>query len=139
MQTLSNEELQMINLLETSTGAKAKDVVLTSSAVIFVLEPGNLGKAIGKQGANIQRLKRGLDKQVDVFEYSESLEGFVRNFFYPVQVIGVEEMDQNGRKTVSVKVDPKNKGLAIGKGGEKIERARLLVKRYFGFDWLKIV
>jgi len=136
--TLSNEEIRAINLLETRTGARANNVVFTPEAVIFMVQKGDLGKAIGRNGANIIGLKKALDKEVDVFEAADTVEGFLATVFHPVQVKEVRVEERDGRKTAVVKVDPKDKGLAIGKGGRKINQARIVAKRCFDCDEVRL-
>jgi len=137
--TLSNEEIQAMNLLETRTGARAEDVVFTKDAVVYMVQKGDLGKAIGRNGANIEGLKRALARHVELVESSDSLDGLLANVFHPVRVNEVRVEDRGGRKIAMAKVDPKNKGLAIGRGGEKINVARLLAKRCFGCDDVRII
>jgi len=140
MPTLSNEDLQMIALLERQTGARANDVVLAEDSVIFVVQAGDLGRAIGKAGANIAKLRHRFGgKQIDVFEYSDDAAQFLKNVFHPVEVRSVEQVEAGGRKVFHVSVDLKNKGLAIGKAGSKIKKARMLAKRYFQADDVKIL
>jgi N utilization substance protein A len=136
--TITNEDIQAMNLLELRTGAKAEDVVVTPEAVVYLVQKGDLGRAIGKGGANIMSLKRALSKNVELIESADSLEGLLVSAFQPVEVKGVRVEERNGRKTATVKVDPANKGLAIGKGGEKIKVARLLAKRRFACDDVRI-
>ncbi|MBI5229284.1 NusA-like transcription termination signal-binding factor [Candidatus Micrarchaeota archaeon] len=139
MPKLSNEEIQMINLLELNTGARANDVVLTDGAVVFIVQEGDLGKAIGKKGSNILRLKKILDRGVEVVEDSSNLKQFLKNIFYPVEIKEITTNEADDVKSITLQVDPENKGLAIGRGGEKIERARILVKRHFGYGKLRIL
>ncbi|NUN11811.1 NusA-like transcription termination signal-binding factor [Candidatus Micrarchaeota archaeon] len=134
---ISNEELQLINLLEDSTGAKALDVVNNDDGVIFVVTQGELGKAIGKQGVNIQKLKKQFGKPVEMIEFSPELEVFLKNLFKPVAVEEIDSKEEN--KIVHIKVDAENKGLAIGRNGSKIKKARLLLKRLFNVDDFKIL
>jgi len=136
---LTNHELQAINLLERNTGAQAKDAVFTDSTIIFVVKTGDLGKAIGKQGRNIAALKRIFSKEIQVVEEAGELSSFVSNLFYPAQVIETKENLFESKKVLLVKVDSKSKGLAIGNGGEKIKRARLLLKRHYSIDDVKII
>jgi N utilization substance protein A len=138
MPTLTNEEIQMINLLESITGAKATDAIITDNSVIFIVEKEDLGKAIGKKGNNVLRLRKVLDRDVEVIAYAPDLKEFLKSVFYPVEIkeITVSEGD---KRVVTLQVDPKNKGLAIGRRGEKIDKARVLVKRYFNFDNLRIL
>ncbi|MFH1779894.1 MAG: NusA-like transcription termination signal-binding factor [Candidatus Micrarchaeota archaeon] len=134
---ISNEELQLINLLEEKTGASAKDVVNDADGVIFVVNPGELGKAIGKQGVNIHKLKGMLGKPVEITEYADELKSFLSNLFKPVAVEDVSV--QSDGKIVHIKVDSENKGLAIGRNGSKIKKARLLLKRLFNIEEFKIL
>ncbi|HEV8289892.1 MAG TPA: NusA-like transcription termination signal-binding factor [Candidatus Norongarragalinales archaeon] len=136
---ISNEELQVIALLEQNTGAHAKDAILTDDSIIYVVQQGELGKAIGKQGQNIAKMKKITDKKVEVVEAAEDINAFVKNLFTPVEIKAMNVQDREGKKVIVLEVDPANKGLAIGKGGEKIKRARMLVKRLFEYDDLKIL
>lgn len=139
MQKITNQEIEVINLLEKITKAKANDAIILEDSVIFVVGEGELGKAIGKQGANIMKLRKILDKNVEIVEYSDEINQFLKNIFYPVEIKEVTVSENGEKKTLVLQVDSKNKGLAIGKKGEKIEKARMLVKRYFDYDNLKIL
>ncbi len=139
MPTLDYEDIQFINLLERQTGARATDVVRSDTEIIFVVKKGDLGRAIGKQGANIARLRKSFGKTIEIVEEADDAKTFLKNVFYPVQVKSVEENVVGGRKIAAVLVDAKSKGLAIGKGGEKIKRARMLAKRHFEMDDVKIL
>ncbi|HLD76412.1 MAG TPA: NusA-like transcription termination signal-binding factor, partial [Candidatus Norongarragalinales archaeon] len=132
------EDIQLLNLLETRTGAHALDVVRSGDGLIFVVESGQMGKALGKNGQNLIRLRNDVGKPVDLVESADSLEIFVRNLFRPAEVVSVNVAQEGGKK-VSVKVSNDSKGLAIGRSGEKIKRARLLLKKYFDVEDVKIV
>ena len=139
MQKLTNQEIEVINLLEQLTKARANDAIIMDDAVVFVVKEGELGKAIGKKGANIMKLRRILDKNVEIVEYSGELNQFLKNIFYPVDIKEISINENGDKKSIVLQVDSKNKGLAIGRRGEKIDKARMLVKRYFDFDNLKIL
>ena len=140
MPTISNDELALLNTLERSTGAKANDVFATNECVTFIVQQGDLGKAIGKQGANLEHLRRAFGNNVDLVEDAETLRAFLANIFRGVEFLSVEEKEDaaSGRKIVFLKVNAEHRGKAIGRGGEKINRARALVKRKFGCDDVKI-
>jgi len=131
---LSNEDFQLLGILDSRTGARAIDV-LNAESLVFLLEKGELGKAIGKGGANLERLRHVFGKNVEFVEYSSELSEFVKNLFKPAEVLGV---DKRGNE-LAVKVDAAKKGLAIGRGGEKIKRAKLLLNKYFGIENLKVL
>lgn len=137
MRTLSTADFQLLNMLEDKTGVRAVDVFQTESAMVFVVPNGAAGKVLGKQGFNRLRMERAVGKPVDVVEQSETVEGFARNCFRPAEIKQVDVKEQG--KKIIVKVDATQRGLAIGRNGERIKRARLLLKRYFDVDDVKLV
>lgn len=136
--TISNNEIQAINMFEARTGARANDVVFTDDTVIFMVQKGDLGRAIGRNGATIMGLKKALDKEVELVESADTLEGLLANLFRPAQVTEVRLEERDGKKVAVVKVDAKSKGLAIGKGGKRINSARIIAKRCFDCDEVRL-
>ena len=127
-------------LLQDLTGAVARDCIIDNenNRIIFVVRPGDAGRAIGRRGANINRLRRILGKEIEVVEYADDLETMVKNIFSPARILSVRTVQRNGRKILYVTVDPNDKGRAIGKGGRKVSIARIILKRYFNIDDIKI-
>lgn len=135
---ITNEQIEFVNTLEQITGARAGDVVVSENAVTFLVEKGDLGRAIGKGGENLQKLRNALGKNVELVETSDDLKKFLTNFFHGVTFERYEEKEANGKKSVYLRVNASQKGKVIGKGGEKINACRELVKRHFGVDELRI-
>lgn len=129
----------MMNALERITGARANDVILNEGSIIFAVPDSEFGRAIGKHGANIERLQRALNKQVEVVKSPQSKEHFFGSLFHPAAVKGLVERDEGGRKALDVLVSEQDRGLAIGRNGEKIKRAKLLARRYFDYGDVRIV
>jgi len=138
MPTLSNEDLQAISLFGQMTGAHATDFLQSEDTVFFVVDKGDVGRAIRKQGANIERLRKAFGKPVELAETADSLDAFLRGIFLPAQIKDIKLMEKNGKKTVNVTVEGKDKGLAIGRGGARIKKARLLAKRQYDVEDVKI-
>jgi N utilization substance protein A len=142
MQKITNEDFQIINMLEKYTRARLTDVISTDDTMVLVVKKGDLTRVVGKHGANVARLRRMFGKRIEVIEAAKDLKQLLANVFYPVQVKDFAVVNQaagSGKRVVQVEVDRENKGLAIGRGGEKIKIARLLTKRYFNLDDLKIL
>jgi len=137
---LTAEEMRYMALLQDLTGAVARDCIVDSenNRVIFLVRPGDAGKAIGRRGANINRLRRLLGKEIEVVEFADDLESLVKNLFAPARILSVRVAQRNGRKILYVTVDPSDKGRAIGKGGRKVSVARIVLKRYYDIDEIKI-
>ena len=57
---------------------------------------------------------------------------FIKNALKPAFVKEVRVTERaDGKKMAVVAVNPKDKGVAIGKNGKNAERLRFLAKRYF--------
>ncbi|MEM4390026.1 MAG: NusA-like transcription termination signal-binding factor [Candidatus Micrarchaeia archaeon] len=135
---LSNEELRLLSLFERMTGTPAKDVVSDGHAIAFLIPAGLMGRAIGKKGASIQRVRNALGKPVVLFEHADSPEEFIRNLIAPAPAININIQEKNNMKTATVRIDPKYRGSVLGRGGERIKLAQALLQRHFGIA-LKLV
>ena len=133
--------MRYIALFENLTGAVAKDCIIDEAMgrIIFVVRPGDMGLAIGRNGINVKRLRGIIGKQIEIVEYADKPEDFLKNVLLPAKIraIRIAKMP-DGRKIAHVTVEPQDKGIAIGKNGRNIARARLLMKRYFDIDHVKI-
>ena len=92
-----------------------------------------MGLAIGKKGENIRRMQNVLGKRIEMVESAEDAESFVRNIFRPAEVEKISRSGEGSPVTVYLKKRG-DLGIAIGRGGCNIEKARILLKRFFGYD-----
>jgi len=137
---LTGEEMRLIALFENITGATANDCVIDSQndRIIFIAKAGEMGLAIGKGGKNINMLRKMTGRPIEVVEFSDSVEGLVRNCLTPAKVKEIRITERPDRKIVVVEVEPKDKALAIGKNGRTIDKTRMLAKRYYQVDHVQI-
>lgn len=132
--SLDAETLALMRAFEGACSVQPVDCVETERRVVFVV-PGDLvGKAVGKKGSNVRRLEDRLQKPVQVVGYSDDPADFAENFFFDVDVEGVEVEEHGDRRVVRVKVDPREKGRAIGRGGSNVKLASELAKRHHGVE-----
>jgi N utilization substance protein A len=129
------KERRYIEELRILTKSTALDCVIDDrfDRVIYVIRQGDMGLAIGKKGDNIKRLQNVLGKRIEMVEYAESPDEFIVNIFKPAEVVRIERGSENGPVNVFVK-QRSDLGIAIGKAGCNIEKARILTRRFFGFD-----
>jgi N utilization substance protein A len=131
---LTSNEMRFIALFESITGAAVKDCILDEelNRAIFIVKEGDVGMAIGKGGKNIHLLERMTNKKHEIIEYSDDPTQFIKNALKPAHVRELRISERPDGKTIAVvTVDPKDKGVAIGKNGRNAERIRFLAKRYF--------
>lgn len=131
---LTSDELRLMSLFQSVTSVTARDCVVDDKMerVIFIVNRGQMGLAIGKGGATIRQLQNVVTKKVELVEYSDDASDFVRNILNPQMVNDVKITHRtDGSKQAVVLVDAKRKGVVVGKEGRNAEKARLLAKRYF--------
>jgi len=132
---LDDSSLKLISLFETVTRAQVRDCVPAEDRVVFIVSRGQAGAAIGERGDNIRRLREILHKNVEIIEWSEKPEEFIRNIFHAFKVSDVKIERRGSRNTAIVTVDPQQKARAIGKAGRNLHQARDILARHFqGID-----
>jgi N utilization substance protein A len=129
------KERRYIEELRILTKSTALDCVIDDrfDRVIYVIREGDMGLAIGKKGDNIKRLQNVLGKRIEMVEFAENPDDFITNIFKPAEVVGVERGAENGPVHVIVK-QRSDLGIAIGKSGCNIEKARILCRRFCGIE-----
>jgi len=131
------DDMAMIARFEQITGAAAVDIIRDDEGerIIVVVRAKQLGKAIGRGGVNVKAASDAFGRAVDVVEMAESVEDFVKSALAPARVEGVKIIEhRDGKKVASVTVKSDDRGIAIGRDGRNVARARILVKRHFDLD-----
>ena len=133
--------MRYIALFESISGASVKDCIVdeVEQRAIFIVNPGQVGVAIGKGGRNIHTLERMTGKKHEIIEYSEDPATFMKNALKPAAVREIRVTERtDGKKMAVITVNPKDKGVAIGKNGKNAERLRFLAKLYFDIQNVSI-
>ncbi|EKQ52782.1 MAG: NusA family KH domain protein [Methanobacterium sp. Maddingley MBC34] len=114
------------------TGATVKDCLVDdeNGKITFLVKKGDMGLAIGKRGSTVSKVQKTVDKGVEVIEHSDDPAEFIANLVAPAKIRSIRILQkENGEKIATLEADSRNKRTAIGKGGQNIERARVLAKR----------
>ena len=131
---LTTDQMRLISLFQNVTGATARDCVEDEkkNRVIFVVNSGKMGLAIGKGGSHIKSLQNIVKKNVELVEYYDDPEKFLKNMLNSKLVSEVKiSKRSDGSTQAIVIVDPSKKGIVVGREGRNAEKARLLARRYF--------
>jgi transcription termination/antitermination protein NusA len=139
---LTSDELRLISLFQSITSATARDCIVDDKMerVIFIVNKGQMGLAIGKGGATIRQLQNVVAKRVELVEYSDDPSEFIRNILNSDMINEVKMNERvDGTKQAVVIVDARKKGVVVGREGRNAEKARLLAKRYFQISNVLIV
>jgi len=139
---LTSQELELIQIFQRNSGATPRDCIIDDAMnrIIFVINKGEMGLAIGKGGQSIKNVQKYVGRPVELVEHSDDPKEFIKNSLDPKLVSEVRITDKlDGKKVATVVVDEKKKGALVGRGGRNAERARLLAKRYFAIVNVHIV
>ena len=128
---LTGDDLNMFSSFERVTRVMPSDYLVTESSIIFLVSQDSLGKAIGKKAVNIQKLNQVFRKKVIIAADSDDPEGFVRSFFGNISIQHIEIRDVMGEQAIMLTVDEKDRGIAIGRSGERIKAAKTFLKKKF--------
>jgi len=138
----TNREMRYIALFESITGATVRDCIVDEDfdRILFIIKEGDVGIAIGRRGKNISLLERMTGKKHEVIEFSEDPAQFIKNALKPARLREIRLTERPDGKTIAVvSVEPKDKGIAIGRNGKNAEKLRFLAKRYFQINNVSIM
>ncbi|HKZ89750.1 MAG TPA: NusA-like transcription termination signal-binding factor [Thermoplasmata archaeon] len=128
--TFDEQTMRYVALFQDMTRTTVVDCIDAGDRLIFVVKEGDIGRAIGKKGEHAAKLKRLMNKDIHVVEYSDDPEKFVSNVFrnYDVKKVQIEQRGDVTHATVTV--DTSKKGRAIGKEGRNLRVSRDLIARH---------
>ena len=136
---INADTLQRIKLVTRITGARVKDCIEEEEIIVFIIEKGDISLAVGMKGEHVMRIKKLINKTVQMVEFSEDPKVFLKNIFrnYGVTDITIVEKD-DGQVHATVTVDPKEKGRAIGKNARNLKRVRNILARHYGIGSVSV-
>ena len=129
MRKFDNETLQFSSLFTSTTGVSPKDCFKDEDEVVFVVDTKEMGRAIGKKGANIQRLKSLLKKDVRLVEYVDDPAQFLQK-----QIGNTCHVSQQDGTLVVKCPDAHAKGKVYGRDRSRLKKLKELVQRFFSVD-----
>lgn len=136
--TFNTETIRLITLFESITHAPVKDclVVDDTNTIYFIIEEGKIGVAIGKNGNSVKHAERVIGKTIKLFEFSEDIVSFAKKII--PQATRIKVRNEDGKVTIEVHVEKKNRPIVIGRGGRNLRIYKELFKRNQKVDDLVI-
>ncbi len=123
---LTTDQMRMMSLFQNVTGAVARDCIEDEkqNRVIFVVNTGKMGLAIGKGGMHIKSLQNMVKRNVELVEFDEDPAKFLSNLLNNKLISEVKiNTRTDGKKQAIVMVDPRKKGIVVGREGRNAEKA----------------
>lgn len=134
--TFTTESIRLLTLFENITNVSVRDCFMTDDVIYYVVEEGKIGLAIGKNGSSIKNVERIVGKKVKVYEYSSDIETFVKNLIPQCKEVKIVNNEDSIK--VEIKVNKINRGLVIGRGGEKIKTYKKILKRIHNISDIQV-
>ena len=122
----------LINLFEKITRAKVKDCFDESDVLVFVVQPGEIRKAVGKGGENIRKVSKVMNKQVKIIQFNNNIEKFALGLLYPLK----PETELREGKLILKTKDGREKGKIFGREKSNLRRIQSLINKYFKVEVL---
>jgi len=133
---LTLDSINNINVFENLTRAKVKDCISEDGKLIFLVEEGNVKRALGNNNSNINRLSKILKKEIKIIAFSNDVCKFVSNLIYPNRADEIKLDDKIVTITV---IDAVVRGRIFGRGKENLKKINSLVKNYFDVEEVKVI
>ncbi len=128
--------IKVISLFESLTKTALKDCFESKELMYFVVEPENMGKAIGKNGKNAKLLERLLQRRIRILEYSSDVATFIKNLIYPIPA---KQIDVSDGKIIITGQDTKSKAMLIGRNSTNINSYKDIITRYFDIKDIRVI
>ena len=132
----TSQIINYINLFEDLTRTKVKDCFLNDERIVFIINNGEISRAIGKNGSNVRRIRNLIKKNIKLVEFNDDVVKFVKNYIYPIEAKDVILVDSK----ISIKVnDIKSKALLMGRNSKNLLELKEVLNRYFIINGIKII
>ena len=129
---LTEDCMRLISQFESLTGAGSRDCVIDdrNERLIFVVNPGDMGLAIGKKGCVHQEGVRSDGKEDRGRGIQQQPRTVPQELFPPGTGDHVSSLTANRmQQAATVEVRDEDRGIAIGKDGKNIFKAKKLALR----------
>ena len=131
---LTTDQMRMMSLFQNVTGATARDCVEDEKQdrVIFVVNSGKMGLAIGKGGVHIKSLQNIVKRNVELVEFDEDPAKFLSTLLNPKLITEVKINKRlDGSIQAVVMVDPKKERNRCWKRRQKCREGKIACKEIF--------
>lgn len=134
---LDINQIQLMNTLDDVAHVGAKDCFVTERSIIYLVPEDQMSQAIGKKGANVEKLSKKLGKKVEFFEYMKEPEKFLEKAFFKAKIDKIEIKNTKEKKIAVVNADNTNKRLILQNLG-RLKKIKELCQRNYNIEEVRI-
>ena len=129
---LTQEEIFYLNKFDSITGVMPKDCFIDNNTIAFLVKPELLGKAIGKKGIKAKLLAKTFGKKVEIYQYYENVDDFIRNALPDINILAIEKKENN----IQLKLDSTERRKIMDSIG-KFKRIKKIAQRNYNIEDLR--
>jgi len=126
-----------MNGLDKIANVMPRDCFVGDNSVVFLVHEEHMKKAIGKNGATIEKISKTLNKRVELFEYTKEPEKFFEKAFYRAKIEKVEIRETKNGKIALISADNTNKRIILQNMG-RLKKIKQLAKRNYEIGEVRI-
>ena len=130
---LNRDGIAYINSMLSVANVIPKDCIVDDNTVVFLVEEEKIGAAIGKQGKNAETLRKQLKKNIEIMQYAESPEEFIKGALRKVKIKKIE----NNEGSMIAFLSPEDKRIVM-QNSSRIKRIRIIMERNYKIKDFKI-
>ena len=134
---LTSDEIFYLNALNSITKANARDCVVQGNTIAFLIKKSEIGKAIGKSAFGVKKLRETLKLNVELLEFDEKPEEFIKKALYNIKVKEVKFSEKENKKTARVVLESGERRKILNNMG-RVKRIKALAQRNYGIENIKI-
>jgi transcription termination/antitermination protein NusA len=127
--------MKYMSIFSNITRTNLKDCINLNSRIIFIVDELQVGKAIGKKGANIKKLEKILNNKVMVVGFNNDPLSFIKNLIYPSKV---KDITAEGEIYTITPGDSASRSMIIGRSATNLREHESILKRYFPVKEIKV-
>lgn len=134
--SFDTEMLKFMGLFENITHSKLKDCFFDREKLVFIVDKGEMGQALGKNKMNIVKIERMLKRKIKIVEFDDNRMQFITNYLAPLRVTDIRE---EGEVVTVTGADTKTKGLIIGIKAQNLRNLEKVISKYFTIEEIKVI
>jgi len=134
--SFDTDMLKFMGLFENITHSKLKDCFFDREKLVFIVDKGEMGKALGKNKMNIVKLEKMLKRKIKIVEFDENRIQFITNYLAPLRITDIKE---EGEVVTVTGADTKTKGLIIGIKAQNLRNLEKVISKYFTIEEIKVI
>jgi N utilization substance protein A len=127
--------IKQITVFEQQTGARVKDALRWKEKLTFIVEPGDMGKALGRNKQNVYKLQDMFGEDIKIVEFDTNRLQFIQNFLKPLTLENIEE---DGDIITIYGGDERTNGIVIGRKASNLRALEDVVNHYFDVEEIKV-